>query len=890
MVALLGRGAMGEVWHADDLILDTAVALKLIHSADEDARERILTEVRLARQITHPAVCRVFDLGESDGRVFYSMELVEGEDLATLLRRIGRVPSEKVADIALQLCGGLAAAHAQGVLHRDLKPANILIDADGRVRITDFGIAVTRGEPGVDAIAGTPGYMAPEQLVPGAALSERTDIYALGVVLYELIVGTLPFPEGARQHAEPTKPSAFVPDIDPVLERVVLRALAADPRRRLESAAGMAARLNLSPLAAHPYRTRSWWAGAAIAIGCAAVLGTLAALVLPRSATPLTASDTLVLADFMNTTGEPVFDGALKVALAVALEQSPFLRVFPDERVRETLRLIERSPNEPITRAVARDIARREQLKALVAGSIGTFGSHYVLTLEAVNAETGDVMAREQVEVEAKEQVLRSLGTATSRLREQLGESLASIKRFDVPLPRATTSSLDALHAYALALDGGRVNVQREAIPHLRRALELDPDFAMAQAALSGVYANTGEWTLAPQFSRRAFELRDRVSERERFFISWRYYVDAAQAWDQALEVAQSWTATYPREAFAFNSLGLASAAFGQHRQAVTAFREAIRLDPDFTPPYGNVVGSLTALGSFDEAAAGVSDATARRIEGAGLQRAAYVLAFLRNNQAGMSAALAAARPTSTGIWVSTWEARVAAFSGRVAAAHNLYQQGVEAALRDNLPELAAQWAVEDAEMHAVAGQCDDARREAAVGLSRGRDNFTLERAARTFGLCLSADDADALSTELTRRFPEATLTRRIQLPVAAAALALARGEAPRAIDALEPVRSYDHAPAAEFWPAYLRGDAHLRLRQGAAAVAQFESIVNNRGENPTSALYPLAHLGLARAAAAAGDVERSRGAYQAFFAFWKDADPTLPPLAAARREYARLQ
>ena len=290
-----------------------------------------------------------------------------------------------------------------------------------------------------------------------------------------------------------------------------------------------------------------WLAGAAVVVGLVAAA---AIFVWTRPAgAALTARDTIILADFLNTTGDPVFDSTLKVALAVALEQSPFLKVFPDERAREDLRLMQRSPSEGITRALARQIAQREQLKALVAGSIASLGRHYVVGLEAVNAESGDVMAREQVEVASKEEVLTSLGAAVSRLRRKLGESLASIQRYDVPLPQATTPSLEALQAYALALDQGRINNQQlEAIPHLKRAIELDPNFALALAQLSGTYANTWQSALAPEWSRKAFELRDRVSERERYFISWRYYRDATQAWDKALELARSWTAAYPRE------------------------------------------------------------------------------------------------------------------------------------------------------------------------------------------------------------------------------------------------------------------------------------------------------------------------------------------------------
>jgi len=560
MIARLGRGGMGDVWQANDIVLATPVALKFIHSTSDAARAATMNEVRLARKITHPAVCRVFDVGEADGEVFFTMELVRGEDLASLIRRVGRLPSEKVVDIARQLGEGLRAAHAEGVLHRDLKPANVLIDHDGRVRITDFGIAVTSADPSRHMPLGTPGYMAPEQLRPGAPLTERTDVYALGLLLYELVVGRHPFGRSGGS-IQPPRPSTIVSDVDPRLERVILQALSPDPKDRPPSADAVVASLPASAQSEPAPRTTWWVAAASLALVALAMIS--APFFVSRGARALTEQDTIVLADFMNTTGEPVFDGALKVALAVAVEQSPFLKVFPDARVRDTLRLMKRSPDEGITRLVAREIAQREQLKALLAGSIAPLGKNYVLAVEAINAVTGDVMAREQVEAGGKEQVLTALGGLASRLREKLGESLTSIQRFDVPLPRATTPSLEALHAYALALDEGRVNPRLEAIPHLKRAIDLDPDFALALALLSGIYANTDQSALAPAFSRRAFALRDRVSERERFFIGWRYYRDATQEFDKALELAQSWTATYPREAFAFNGLGVSLLYFG---------------------------------------------------------------------------------------------------------------------------------------------------------------------------------------------------------------------------------------------------------------------------------------------------------------------------------------
>ena len=880
MIARLGKGGMGEVWRADDLVLETPVALKLIYSADPEARKLILNEVRLARQITHPAICRVFDVGEGPNEVFYSMELVDGEDLATLVRRIGRLPIEKVIDIGQQLCDGLAAAHAQGILHRDLKPANVLIDQDGLVQITDFGIAITRDNAASPAQIGTPRYMAPEQLEAGATLSERTDVYALGLIMYELVVGRPAYDLRPAGQPQPPKPSTLIADVDPPLERAIVKAMAHDPRNRPASV------LELSDLLTAPaaQTSRKWLWGAS-----ALVVATLAAAFLLRPVTGerLTAQDTIILADFQNTTGEPVFDGALKVALAVALEQSPFLKVYPDNRAREALRLMQRPPDERLTRDMAREIARREQLKALVAGSIASLGSHYVLALEAIDAETGEVLAREQVEVPAKEQVLALLGSITSRLREKLGESLAVIEKFDAPLAQATTGSLEALHAYSLALDQWRIVPRLEAVPHLQRAIELDPNFAMAMALLSGVYRNNGRSTEAPVYSRRAFALRDRVSERERFFISWRYYIDAEQAWDKALDLSTAWTKTYPRESSAFNSLGMAYAAFGQHEQAAAAFREAMRLEPASIPPRGNLAGSLIALNRFDDARTLVRETLNHGGDIAKAQRDADLLAFLENDATALPRELDTITRTPRAMWTFVMEGRASAFAGRTQAAHSLYQRAVNAAAGERLSELAAQWAVEEAEVHAIAGECDDARNEIAAGLVFNRDNFTLERAARAHALC-GDEDALRLSDELGARFPAATLTDRVHRPVIAAALAIRQRDFARAIRLLDPVKPYDHAPAAEFWPAYLRGEAYLGLKAGPDAAAHFQSVIDHRGEAPTSPLYALSHRGAARAALLVGDRAKARTLYEKFFGLWDGADSRV--IVETRAEYARLQ
>jgi eukaryotic-like serine/threonine-protein kinase len=895
MITRLGRGGMGDVWQADDLILATPVAIKLIHSTRPSARAAILNEVRLARQITHPSVCRVFDVGEADGELFCSMELVRGEDLAKLLRRVGRLPTEKVIDISRQLCAGLAAAHARGVLHRDLKPANVLIDDDGLVRITDFGIAIPRDKTGNHALIGTPGYMAPEQLVAGAPLSERTDLYALGVVMYELLAGSHPL-ANAGALARPIPLSELV-SVDPALDRLILSALSLNPDDRPASAMAMAdALMELvsgrptgstgSHIARRPARR---WLTASL-LAAAAVIAVVVTLSFrASSARALSETDTIMLADFENTTGETVFDGTLKVALAVALEQSPFLKVFPDQRARETLRLMNRSPDEQLTAPVAREIAQREQLKALLAGSIATMGSHYVLAIEAINAATGDVMAREQVEVASKEQLLTALGTATSTLRKKLGESLATIERFDVQLPRATTPSLDALHAYALALDEGRAIPRLEAIPHLRRAIEIDPNFAMAQALLAGMYSNTGQTALAPQLARRAFELRDRVSERERFFIAWRYYRDALQEADKALELARSWTATYPREAFAFNALGIAAQALGQYDESHHALGEAIRLDPKFVPAYLNLAEVLRAQNRFADARALFTEAAGRGIDHLSLRRIGYLIALAEGDDAARAKHLEWALNAPDPVAPLDWEPRTAALAGQVEAAHLKFRAIIPIAEQKGFNEWAAKFALEDAEMHAVVGDCGDVPDEIATSLRLSRDNFNLARAARVLALCRHSSQAAELASETTRRFPEATLTNLVLLPVAAAASAISRGDGNQALKLLETVGPFDHAQVAEFWPKYLRAEAYLLLHNGRDASEQFARILEHRGEAPDSMLYPLAHLGLARAAKLTGDVSRARQSYNDFLSLWKDADATLPPVVAARKELAEI-
>jgi tetratricopeptide (TPR) repeat protein len=498
-------------------------------------------------------------------------------------------------------------------------------------------------------------------------------------------------------------------------------------------------------------------------------------------------------------------------------------------------------------------------------------------------------MAREQAEAGTKEDVLTALGTATTRLRQNLAQTVGSVNLYDTPLARATTSTLDALHAYSLALYEGREVPRLEAIPYLKRAIEIDPNFAMAQAQLSAVYTNTGQSSLAPEYAIKAFQLRDRVSDRERFSISWRYYRDAIQNWDKGLELARAWTATYPREGFAFNALGVALIRLGQFEASIEPLRQSLRLDPKFVPSYGNLAASLLAVNRAAEARATLQDAADRKLDFAGARRLSYLLGFVEGDRATMTRAFEASIGVRENNSAYGWEAHTAAFEGRLATAHEQFRRGIQLSLQGHFNEVASQLTMEDAETHAIVGQCQEARSELAAGLELNRDNATIERASRISALCGAASEALSLAGEAAKRFPEATLTNQLAVPVISAMLALGRREPQRAIQILDPVRPYDHAPSGEFWPAYLRGQAYLALKDGASAAVQFRSILDRRGEVPASMLYPLAHLGLARAAILGGDPAVARQAYDNLFTLWNGADADLQPLKDARLEYMRL-
>ncbi len=624
-------------------------------------------------------------------------------------------------------------------------------------------------------------------------------------------------------------------------------------------------------------------------VAVALVLGVVAAAAIwrMRGAETLSESDFLLLTDFVNTTGDPVFDGTLKQALAVKLEESPFLNIFPDERVRETLRLMERSPDERITRTLGREICQRQGVRALMTGEIAPLGSHYVVTLNALSCAGGDSLARQQVEAESKEEVLEALGRAASKMRRKLGESLASLERFDAPIEQATTSSLEALQAFSLANEQRAKAGDQAATPFFERAIELDPNFAMASARLGVIYSNSGESELAVEQIRKAYELRDRVSEAERLYLTAQYHNIVRGDADKTIETYELWKQTYPRDWTPYNNLAVGYSFTGQLEQAAEAAREALRLNPDHVFPYAGLALSYIWLNRLEEAKATLRQALARGFETPAVHQGFYAIAFLEGDREEMARQVAAVADQPGGHQMLNLEAGAAASAGRLQEARERAQRAVELAERYGFTESAAALTAFDSAREADFGNLDRAREQSrnALALSRGQQAMTV--AAAVLARCGATQEAEALITELAERFPTDTLMQAVSLPMARASLALERGDPAEAIEHLEAVAPYERAYLGAL---YLRGQAYLELEFGAAAVAEFQKILDLKGVFPTLQIHVLARLGLARGHALASNLAASRRAYQDFLALWKDADEDIPLYREAQAEYEELR
>ncbi len=597
----------------------------------------------------------------------------------------------------------------------------------------------------------------------------------------------------------------------------------------------------------------------------------------------LTEKDTILLADFENRTGDAIFDGTLKQGLAIQLQQSLFLNLFPEPRVQQTLREMNRPPGTRVTAEVAREICERHSIKALITGLIVPLGSHYAITLEAINGHSGESLARAQVEADSREQVLGALSQATTRLREGLGESLSSIQRFDKPLEQATTSKLEAFKAWSVGIEhshGGRI---MEAIPFYKRAVELDPDFAQAWSVLSTVHWTTGRPELPAEEAAKGYALKERVGEYEKLRITNFYHGFATGDFNKRLEVLTLLKQLYPREATGFTDLTLMYNHLGQYEQAVAEGRAAIRVNPRFAPSYVHLARALVRLNRFAEARELLAQASQQNLDSPFFHALLYEMAFISNDAVEMQRQLAWTKGRLDEYKAFDWQAGTAAFGGQWRQAQEFARRAIELSARGDTKEVAAQYATEQALRGAALGDCRQAKVSAAQGLQFARSRVSLPRAALAFALCGEANQAQPILAELPQRYPEDTLIKELWLPVIRAALELQHGNTAQAIEQLQSATRYE--AAAEFWPQYLRGQAYLKLGQGAAAAAEFQKILDHRGEAPLSVLYPLARLGLARAAKLKGESAQAREAYAAFFTLWQAAEQDLLLWKEARQE-----
>jgi tetratricopeptide (TPR) repeat protein len=756
--------------------------------------------------------------------------------------------------------------------------------------------------------------MSPEQ-ARGQAVDARTDIFSFGVVLYEMLTGRPPF-EGATPsdviaailRAEPPPLGADVPSD---FARIVARLLCKDPAQRYQSSAELLADLKALQSQRDSSATMKFHRSTAeylvgqvkrhrrvtMVAALVLIVATLTLVHYTRSAPVLTEKDTILLADFENQTGEAVFDRTLKQALAVQLGQTPFLNLFPDERVRETFRLMQRQPDERVTRELAREVCVRQGLRAWVIGSIAQLGQRYALSLEALDARSGESLARTLQEAGSKEQVLRALNDAANALRAELGESLPSRRQFNQPLEQATTASLPALEAYSLGVAQRQQARHFDAIAHFLRALEYDPDFAIARAQLASVYSQTNQPQLSIQQATKAFALRARASQRERLSIELVYYSNVTRELEKRLEIIRLMAQTYPRDPSPHGMLAAFYNNRGQSEQGLAEAREAVRLSGGQAASYYNVVvTALLQLNRFDEAKDTLRQAQSRQLEGPAYAAHLYQIGFAQGDAALMQEQLNWARGKPYEAQAQDWQAQTAAFAGRWHDARTYSQRAVDLARQRNLTEPAAVFALEAALRGALLGAegkiTTDVAQAAANAppgsLRGGRGNAVLLMAPLALALSGDVRQAQSMSDEAAQQNRNNLLFEAVGLPVARAAIALKRGQPDQAIAWLEAARPYE--AGAEFWPNYLRGQALLAARRGAEAATEFQRIIDHRGWEPASPLWSLAHLGLARAAVLKGDTAQARQMYQSFFAKWKDADADLALLQSARREYEQLK